>query len=611
MTDDVEIPSNGNRRRSLTTTSTDSSDSSCTLDSVTIDNDPDRFYCIDLTGAVDQWDETTARPADIIDLTNDAEINDGDYLTDGSFQRLLERWTLEAEPEIPVPPQRHATHELCNDGIIYREGQSVELQDGTFLRITTTLEEDASGAKYLLGRRLIRSTAHKGTYIPKRQDELVWIANEMADVALDDVKRFVRIHFTNNCHMDQDCQKAPGALLCRLKEIPEDENDVSVEYLSFDEADEEYRIDPATLRQAWRGHTEPFGSAHSPTPATTPPPRDPVPRNPVIVIDLSPVVIDLDAEDPKPEARKNRQYTFGDGFCGAGGVSCGARQAGLQVKWAFDISRPAITTYGLNFETAECEQSDVFSFLTNGYEFLKVDVSHGSPPCQTFSAAHTIECETDDANSACIFSCADLIRRCRPRVHTMEETSGLFERHRDTFYRIIQDFVEVGYSVHWKVLNCMDYGVPQSRRRLIILASGPGETLPQIPGPTHGLPGSGLHPYTTINQVIEAIPAGASDHDVIKAEARMMRWGPRAQYDANQQARTITTGGGDNNYHPSGRRGFTNREFACLQTFPLEYRFGRHEVRKQIGNAVPPMLAKALFGAVVESLRRTDEGESS
>ena len=90
----------------------------------------------------------------------------------------------------------------------------------------------------------------------------------------------------------------------------------------------------------------------------------------------------------------------------------------------------------------------------------------------------------------------------------------------------------------------------------------------------------------------------------------MMRWGPRAQYDANQQARTITTGGGDNNSHPSGRRGFNNREFACLQTFPLEYRFGRHEVRKQIGNAVPPVLARALFGAVVDSLRRTDEGGS-
>ena len=471
MTDDMGIP--GNRRRSLTTTSTDSSDSSCTLDSVTIDNDPDRFYCLDVSGGVaGQWDETAARPVDVIDLTNDAEINDGDYLTDGSFQRLLERWTLEAEPETPAPPQRHTTHELCHDGIIYREGQSVELRDGTFLRITTTLEEDASETKYLLGRRLIHTTAHKGTYIPKRPDELVWIANETADVALEDVKRFVRIHFTNNCHVDQDCQRTPGALLCRLKETPEDENDVSVEYLSFDEADEEYRIEPAALREAWRGHTEPFGSACAPAPPPAPTPAVSPPRNPVIVIDLSPVVIDLDADDSRPEGPENRQYTFGDGFCGAGGVSCGAHQAGLAVKWAFDISRPAITTYGLNFETAECEQSDVFSFLTNGDEFLKVDVSHGSPPCQTFSAAHTIACETDDANSACIFSCADLIRRCRPRVHTMEETSGLFERHRDTFYRIVQDFVEVGYSVHWKVLNCMDYGVPQSRRRLIIVASG-------------------------------------------------------------------------------------------------------------------------------------------
>lgn len=73
---------------------------------------------------------------------------------------------------------------------------------------------------------------------------------------------------------------------------------------------------------------------------------------------------------------------------------------------------------------------------------------------------------------------------------------------------------------------------------------------------------------------------------------------------------TMTTGGGENNYHPSGKRGYTNREFACLQTFDVGHRFGKHEVRKQIGNAVPPVLAKAVYREIIKSLRRTDSAEA-
>ena len=74
---------------------------------------------------------------------------------------------------------------------------------------------------------------------------------------------------------------------------------------------------------------------------------------------------------------------------------------------------------------------------------------------------------------------------------------------------------------------------------------------------------------------------------------------------------TITTGGGGGNYHPSGKRGFTNREFACLQTFDTDYRFGKQEVRKQIGNAVPPVLAKSIYRELIKSLKRTDSIEAA
>ena len=110
---------------------------------------------------------------------------------------------------------------------------------------------------------------------------------------------------------------------------------------------------------------------------------------------------------------------------------------------------------------------------------------------------------------------------------------------------------------------------------------------------------------------LSKIPVGTPDHDVGAALTRGLRSGAKAPYDSNQQIHTMTTGGGEGNYHPSGKRGFTNREFASLQTFPLSHRFSKREVRRQIGNAVPPVLAKSIYREIIKSLRRTDKAELS
>jgi DNA (cytosine-5)-methyltransferase 1 len=80
--------------------------------------------------------------------------------------------------------------------------------------------------------------------------------------------------------------------------------------------------------------------------------------------------------------------------------------------------------------------------------------------------------------------------------------------------------------------------------------------------------------------------------------------------DWDEQAKTITTAGGQENYHPDGRRTFTDREIACLQTFPRDYQFYKTGARKQIGNAFPPMAARAIYEAAKEALRKTDLLES-
>jgi len=124
------------------------------------------------------------------------------------------------------------------------------------------------------------------------------------------------------------------------------------------------------------------------------------------------------ANPPPPDPTK--RYTFGDGFCGVGGMSAGARNAGLEVRWAFDGDYDTCVTYAENFH-----RSDVFSGTVNQYlslaENSHVDVLHLSPPCQTFSAAHTVAGQNDDTNSASLFCIKELLLKVRPRICTIEE----------------------------------------------------------------------------------------------------------------------------------------------------------------------------------------------
>lgn len=160
-----------------------------------------------------------------------------------------------------------------------------------------------------------------------------------------------------------------------------------------------------------------------------------------------------------------------------------------------------------------------------------------------------------------------------------------------------------------KGLSSLLLGTYCESERVGLTCRSPGEKLPALPQPTHGLPGSNLREFATIGKAISDIPRGTPDHDVDGARARARAKGRKAPFDANQQARTITCSGGESNYHPSGRRNYTNRELACLQTFPLSFQFGRHDVKRQIGNAVPPLLAKAVYDEIIKSLQETDEAE--
>lgn len=130
----------------------------------------------------------------------------------------------------------------------------------------------------------------------------------------------------------------------------------------------------------------------------------------------------------------------------------------------------------------------------------------------------------------------------------------------------------------------------------------PGEALPPFPTPTHSSnpEKTGLKAWTTINETIAKIPHGWANHDIHLAKEQ-----DKPPQPGNTIATCVTTSGGGL-IHPSGKRAFTHREFACLQSFPLGHKFGASGVKKQIGNGVPPTIAKIILETVKNALLRAD-----
>lgn len=305
-----------------------------------------------------------------------------------------------------------------------------------------------------------------------------------------------------------------------------------------------------------------------------------------------------------------QKYSYGDIFSGAGGASRGATLAGLDIQYALDCWPVANKTYQKNFPRVKVFQMFSDKFIRNmgsqpSAQFY-VDILHISPPCQYWSPAHTNPGKDDERNMASLFSVLGLIKIVRPRMVTIEQTFGLHTPHfRKFFNALVNIFSSLGYSVRWSIVGLANWGLPQSRSRLVMIASGPGELLPGFPSFTHDKEGrNGLKKWKTINDAIRQIPANAKNHDISAAAFTPERYQP--PYDPETLAKTITTSGGQN-YYPSGRRAFTPREFACLQTFPPNHEFLGPYVKKQIGNAVPPIaLGKPLFSHLRRHLEKFD-----
>ena len=292
-------------------------------------------------------------------------------------------------------------------------------------------------------------------------------------------------------------------------------------------------------------------------------------------------------------------------FSGAGGLDLGFIMAGHKIIWANDCYGDAVETYRQNIgDHIICRDiADVDSS-----EIPDCEIIIGGFPCQGFSVANTKRYAEDKRNKLYL-QLVRVISRKQPKFFLAENVKGLLSLEKGKVFKmILNDFGSLGYNVSYKVLNAADYGVPQIRQRVIIV--GVRKDLKfeyRFPLPTHNAEGTeNLLKWVSVGSVLSAIPAPdipneMSNHDYSKYKLNFNGYLGHRALNPDKPAPTVTARGDDKGGvvilpHPNAIRRMSCRELATVQSFPFNYVFAgtRSSVYRQIGNAVPPLLAYAL-----------------
>jgi DNA (cytosine-5)-methyltransferase 1 len=319
-----------------------------------------------------------------------------------------------------------------------------------------------------------------------------------------------------------------------------------------------------------------------------------------------------------------------DVFCGAGGLSLGLEKAGFQTLFAVDNDSDSCKTYRTLVPRAALHEGDA-----SWVDFTKwsgVDLVAGGPPCQPFSTGGRRLGKKDERDLLPIFVRA--VSQARPKAFLLENVPGLASpAHRDYLVEVLAPLADE-YSIFGPYLiNAADYGVPQSRRRLIVIGTIEGDF--HVP---YGCPGR----RPVAGDVLTFEPNGLPNHSkIVYAKRPDLRPNPYhgqlfngggRPIDLDAPAPTILASAGGNKTHfidcsglvppyhsylmrggiPRigeliGARRLTVAECASLQSFPNGAKISgaRSSQYEQVGNAVPPRLA-AIFGdAVFSAITRT------
>ena len=172
--------------------------------------------------------------------------------------------------------------------------------------------------------------------------------------------------------------------------------------------------------------------------------------------------------------KKNKIIVAIDLFSGGGGLTLGLKQAGFTVSAAVEYDKHASATFTANHPETVLFCKDIKN--VTGDELLstsptgKIDLIAACPPCQGFSSL-TAKYKNLDSRNELILEFARIVREIMPTTLMMENVPGLTKRGAHLFEPVITDLQSLGYKITYKILNVADYGIPQHRRRLVVLGS--------------------------------------------------------------------------------------------------------------------------------------------
>ena len=294
-------------------------------------------------------------------------------------------------------------------------------------------------------------------------------------------------------------------------------------------------------------------------------------------------------------------------FSGAGGFDLGLIQAGHSIIWANDFDPDCIKTYTHNIgdHAILAPIEDISSF-----DIPNCDAVVGGFPCQGFSQANRLR-SGDDPRNSLYKEFLRVITDKQPKWFLAENVRGILSLDGGAaIQKIENDFSEAGYRVQKQLFNTADYGVPQSRQRVIIAGTRKG--LPDrfdylYPAPTHDSKGTGnLKDWISVGKALKKIPEPEEPHSLANHICSQYKITNRnftghRTTNPNKPSPTILARGNGKGgvcalQHPKNHRRMSIREQAIIQTFPLDFEFigQMNSCYRQVGNAVPVLFAKHL-----------------
>ncbi len=345
-----------------------------------------------------------------------------------------------------------------------------------------------------------------------------------------------------------------------------------------------------------------------------------------------------------------------DLFAGAGGMSIGAINCGVDIRYAVELDAKAAKTFTSNHPQTTLLEKDIRDVKKSDLKINRKiqSIIFGGPPCQGFSTSNQKTRNIDNDKNWLFREYIRIVSEIRPDWIIFENVKGLLETENGFFLQaVLRGFSDAGYTTSHFILNSADFGVPQKRNRLFIVASLNGiEISPPIPTVKRhitvgqaisDLPelknGDGIceRPYgqqassefaksmrksltSCSNNIVTKnaahiikrythIPQGGNWEDIPKrlmknyTDVERCHTGIYRRLKVDEPAVVIGNFRKNMLIHPTQDRGLSVREAARLQSFPDDFKFygSIGFQQQQVGNAVPPLLAEAVFSQIQRS----------